>query len=144
MQSVNFANKMILPLQLLLLSTFLISGCSTVSEGSLAPKESTAWQRCGTSTKVPVTAAKPTITVSYTEPATIAGGRPLINLAYTTIHYDIGKGPVIAKIVPATRFYGGGTISQTITIPVKDRQEVQAAICVTATDLDGRESPPSP
>ncbi|MEW6248038.1 MAG: hypothetical protein AB1555_15170 [Nitrospirota bacterium] len=110
-------------------------GCSSVSPTK-------ASLRCGSSPKIRVTAAKPTVSVSYTEPTTALDGRPLTSLAKTTIYVDTGDGPVTAKDIPATSPRGGGHISQTITIPLK-QQETVASICVTATDRQGNEGPPT-
>ncbi len=110
-------------------------GCSSVSP----TKESL---RCGSSPKIRVTAAKSTVSVSYTEPTTALDGRPLSSLAKTTIYVDTGDGPIAAKDIPATSPRGGGHISQTITIPLK-QQETVASICVTATDSQGNEGPPT-
>ncbi|MBK7418002.1 MAG: hypothetical protein IPJ44_02210 [Nitrospira sp.] len=41
-----------------------------------------------------------TVTVAYTEPTAGTDGKPLTNLAYTTIYYNAGDGPVIGKVVP--------------------------------------------
>ena len=110
-------------------------GCSSVSPTK-------ASLRCDHSPQVRVTAAKPTVSVSYTEPTTALDGRPLSSLAKTTIYVDTGDGPVTAKDIPATNPRGGGHISQTITIPLKQRETV-ASICVTATDSQGNEGPPT-
>jgi hypothetical protein len=83
------------------------------------------------------------VTVSYTEPAVSVGGGALSDLAKTSIYYDLGRGRRLAKEVPATKQTGGGQISETITIPIESQGEQSVAICVTATDRHGNESPAS-
>ena len=116
----------------------MISACSSSPVGMLAPSDSSAWTQCGNSTKVKVKAPESTITVSYTEPTMGTDGKPLEKLARTTIYVDAGGGPMIAKIVPATRPVGGGKISEQVTLSVKDAEK-EIAICVTATDSENRE-----
>jgi hypothetical protein len=89
-----------------------------------------------------VTAINPTVTVSYTEPTSNAAGLPLTNLAKTTIYYDVGNGLVRAKEVPATRATGGGTITQTISIPLEQKREAAVCVFITATNTEGAEGPP--
>lgn len=129
-----------------LLSAFLLlAGCGTsFLEGTIAPPNSSAWTKCGTATKVRVKAPQSTVTVSYTEPTTGTDGKPLTNLAHTTIYYNAGDGPVIAKVVPASQKTGGGSVSQAITIPLQNQSEQEVMVCVTATDADDREGPASP
>jgi hypothetical protein len=92
---------------------------------------------------VKIKAPESTITVSYTEPTIGTDGKPLQNLAKTTIYVDGGGGPMIAKIVPATQPSGGGKISQQVTLSVTD-PEKEVAVCVTATDTQDREGPATP
>ena len=125
------------------LCSALISACSSSPIGMLAPTDSSAWNQCGNSTKVKIKAPESTITVSYTEPTVGTDGKPLEKLARTTIYVDAGGGPMIAKIVPATRPSGGGKISEQVTLSVKDAEK-EVAICVTATDSENREGPASP
>lgn len=113
-----------------------LSGCSSVSPTNKVSL------RCSSSPTIRVTAAKPTVSVSYTEPTTALDGRPLTSLAKTTIYIETGDGPVTAKEIPATNPRGGGQISQMVTIPLK-QQETVASICVTATDSQGNEGPPT-
>ena len=69
----------------------LISACSSSSPvGMLAPTDSSAWAQCGSATKVKIKAPQSTITVSYTEPTVGTDGKPLQNLARTTIYVDGG------------------------------------------------------
>jgi hypothetical protein len=122
-----------------------LAGCgASFLEGTVAPPYSSAWTKCGTATKVIVKPPQSTVTVSYAEPTTGTDGKPLTNLAYTTIYYNIGDGPVIAKVVPASQKTGGGSVSQSITIPLQNQSEQEATVCVTATDTDDREGPASP
>jgi hypothetical protein len=122
-----------------------LAGCgASFLEGTVAPPYSSAWTKCGNASKVRVKPPQSTVTVSYTEPTTGTDGKPLTNLAHTTIYYNTGDGPVIAKIVPASQKTGGGSMSQSITIPSQNQSEQEATVCVTATDADDREGPASP
>ena len=56
---------------------------------------------CQTLAQTTVSAGKPSLTISYTEPTTRADGAPLTDLASTTIYYDLGQGFIKAKAVPA-------------------------------------------
>jgi hypothetical protein len=125
-------------------SCAVMGACTFSPVGMIAPKDSSAWAQCGNSTKVRIKAPESTVTVSYTEPTEGTDGKPLTNLAKTTIYVDAGAGPMIAKVVPATKATGGGKISEQITLTVKDSAEKDVAICVTATDTEDREGPASP
>jgi len=129
-----------------LLPAFLsLAGCgASLLEGTIAPPNSSAWTKCGTTTKVRVKPPQSTVTVAYTEPTTGTDGKPLTNLAHTTIYYNAGDGPVIAKVVPASQKTGGGAVSQVLTIPLRDQSEQEITVCVSATDVDEREGPASP
>ena len=96
--------------------------------------------QCPNSIHAKVSAAKPTVTVSYTEPSVTVAGGSLNDLAKTTIYYDLGNGRTLAKDIPATKPTGGGQISETITVPIQTQGEQTAMICVTATDRHGNES----
>ena len=96
--------------------------------------------RCPGSVQTKVSTTKQTVSVSYTEPSVSIEGKPLTDLAKTTIYYDLGSGRVTAKDIPATKPTGGGQISQTITVPVRVNGEQPVRICVTATDRHGNES----
>jgi hypothetical protein len=100
--------------------------------------------RCPNSAQARVSAAKPTVTVSYTEPVLDEAAGPLKDLAKTTIYYDVGNGRVPIKEVPASTPTGGGKISQTISVPVRGDQETVVRICVTATNQRGNESRSTP
>jgi hypothetical protein len=104
----------------------------------------TATPRCSDTVHTKLSRDKPTVQVSYTEPTQDQAGNPVTELAKTTIYYDLGAGRMPAKQVPSTRPSGGGQISETITVPVTDGQEVFVRICVTATDRHGNESPMTP
>lgn len=122
-----------------------LAGCgASFLEGTIAPPNSSAWTKCGTTTKVRVKPPQSTVTVAYTEPTTGTDGKPLTNLAHTTIYYNAGDGPVIAKVVPASQKTGGGAVSQVLTIPLRDQSEQEITVCVSATDVDEREGPASP
>lgn len=120
------------------------TACSSGSPvGMLASSDSSAWAQCGNATKVKIKAPESTITVNYTEPTVGTDGTPLQNLAKTTIYVDAGGGPMIAKVVPATKPGGGGKILQQVTLTVRD-PEKEVSVCVTATDTENREGPASP
>lgn len=123
-------------------NSLLMMSCTVSPVGTLAPKDSSAWAQCGKATKVKLKAPESTVTVAYTEPTTGTDGKPLANLAKTTIYVDAGAGPMIAKVVPATKPTGGGKMSEHITLKVKDAGK-EVALCVTATDTDDREGPAS-
>ena len=129
-----------------LLPAFLsLAGCgASFLEGTIAPPNSSAWTKCGTTTKVRVKPPQSTVTVAYTEPTTGTDGKPLTNLSHTTIYYNAGDGPVIAKVVPASQKTGGGAVSQVLSIPLRDQSEQEITVCVSATDVDEREGPASP
>lgn len=105
---------------------------------------SMAAPRCSSSVQTKVSAAKPTVTVVYTEPTVNQAGNPLKELAKTTIYYDLGTGRTLAREVPSTKPTGGGQISQIITVPAPHQQETVVRICVTATDRHGNESAMTP
>ncbi len=122
-----------------------LAGCgASFLEGTIAPPYSSAWTKCGAATKVRVKPPQSTVTVSYTEPTTGTDGKPLTNLAHTTIYYNTGDGPVIAKVVPASQKTGGGSVTQSVTIPLQNQSEQEVTVCVSATDADDREGPASP
>ena len=95
---------------------------------------------CQTSAQTTVSAAHSSVRLSYTEPTTGADGTPLTNLGKTTVYYNLGAGFIKAKDIPATQPQGGGTVEETIEIPVTSSQPVDATICITATNNDGLES----
>ncbi len=129
----------------LLPALLTLAGCgASFLEGTIAPPNSSAWTKCGHTTTLRVKPPKSTITVAYTEPTTGTDGKPLTNLAYTTIYYNAGEGPVIAKVVPASQKTGGANVSQVITIPMPSQAEQEVTVCVTATDSDDREGPATP
>ena len=122
-----------------------LAGCgASFLEGTIAPPYSSAWTKCGTTSKVRIKPPHSTVTISYTEPTTGTDGKPLKNLAHTTIYYNTGDGPVIAKVIPASQKSGGGSVSQTVSIPVQNQSEQEVTVCVSATDEEDREGPASP
>jgi hypothetical protein len=126
-------------------ASLALAGCgASFLEGTIAPPYSSAWTKCGTTSKVRVKAPQSSVTISYTEPTTGTDGKPLKNLSHTTIYYNTGDGPVIAKVIPASQKSGGGSVSQTISIPLQSQQEQEVTVCVSATDDDDREGPASP
>ena len=140
------ANAHRIVLRIGLVSAFLLlNGCGAgFQEGTLAPLYSSAWTQCGNTSKVRVKPPHSTVTISYTEPTTSTDGKPLTNLSYTTIYYNAGEGPVVAKVVPASKKTGGGAVSQSITIALPSQSEQEVPVCITATDADDREGPASP
>ncbi|MEE9232955.1 MAG: hypothetical protein V3U07_05830 [Nitrospirales bacterium] len=105
----------------------------------VVPHQSTHRTTCLTAAKATVKASKPFVTVSYLEPTTKANGQPLTNLAKTTIYLDLGKGLIKYKDIPATNPQGGETIQEKIPFTLSAGETIQATICVTATDTNGRE-----
>lgn len=101
-------------------------------------------RRCPSSVQARVSAVKPTVRVSYTEPTLDQAAGPLKDLAKTTIYYDVGNGRVPIKEVPASKPTGGGKISEIISVPVRGDQETVVRICVTATNQRGDESRTTP
>ncbi len=99
---------------------------------------------CPDSVQAKVSEAQPEVRVSYTEPSVTVDGVALTDLAKTSIYYDLGKGRILAKDVPATQPTGGGQVSETIVIPIHKKEEQSVKICVTATDRLGNESTMTP
>jgi hypothetical protein len=87
-----------------------------------------------------VTATGTIVRVSYTEPAVNMDNSPLTDLDHTTIYYDMGNGPVLALVVPASRATGGGNIAQDVTIPVLAGQQATVSFYATASDQSKNES----
>ena len=110
----------------------------TMTPTSQTPSSASA--NCRTTAKTTIKATKPSIKMTYTEPTTNEVGKPLINLAKTTIYYDLGTGLVKAKEVPATNPKGGGKITESIQIPLGSMKTADATICITATSDQGREN----
>jgi hypothetical protein len=125
-------------LTLLLCAVHGVVGCTTLTGTGEAPLH------CPSSVQAKVSAAQPTVHVFYTEPSITVEGDSLTNLAKTSIYYDLGRGRILAKEVPATRSSGGGEISETVTIPIKSKDEQTVTICVTASDRNGNESTMTP
>lgn len=119
-------------------ATVLLVSCASLM-GSGAPT-----LHCPDAVQAKVSAAQPTVHVSYREPSFTSKDNPLTSLAKTSIYYDLGNGRTLAKEVPATRSSGGGEISETITVAVKSKDTQSVKICVTATDRDGNESRMTP
>ncbi len=94
---------------------------------------------CVTSAKATVYASQPYVTVSYVEPTTNSMGQALTNLAKTTIYYDLGKGFVKYKDIPASTPEGGGTVQEKISYSLSEGTHIQTTICVTATNTNGQE-----
>ncbi len=116
----------------------LFVGCASLIESGAATLH------CPDSVQAKVSAAQPTVHVSYTEPSLSVDGSSLTDLSKTSIYYDLGDGRTLAKEVPATRSSGAGEISETITVPVKSEDTQSVKICVTATDRNGNESMMTP
>ena len=95
---------------------------------------------CTTSARILIPFASPSIAVSYVEPTTKANGKKLTNLAKTTIYLDLGKGLVKYKDIKASNPAGGGLIEERIALGQKPEENLQATVCITATDTYGRES----
>jgi len=95
---------------------------------------------CPDTVQATVSEARAQVRVSYTEPSLTIDGLALKNLSKTSIYYDLGKGRILAKDIPATQPTGGGQVSETIVIPIRKKEEHSVKICVTATDQLGNES----
>lgn len=108
------------------------------------PDPLSATPRCSNSVQATVSAAKPTVKVTYTEPSVNKSGNPLKELVKTTIYYDLGAGRIRAEEVPATKPTGGGKVSHAIVVPMHSPAETLVRICVTATDRHGNESSMTP
>lgn len=82
------------------------------------------------------------IEASWTEPTVNADGSPLLDLAYSSVYYQVGNGPVVvgAKL-PATKPTGGGAVSTTLIIPAAAGAITLLTFTASETDLDGNESP---
>ncbi len=96
--------------------------------------------QCPNAVHAKVTAAKPTVKFSYTDPSVTAAGGSLNDLAKTNIYYDLGNGRTLSKEIPATQPTGGGQIFETISVPIQTQGEQPAMICVTATDRQRNEN----
>ena len=99
-----------------------------------------------TSAKATIHASKPFVKITYREPTTKANGETLDNLVKTTIYYDLGKGWVKYKDIPASNPHGGGKVPmepkefEEIPFSISQGTTIQATICVTATNTHGQES----
>lgn len=126
-------------------SVLALAFCLTVTSGCAGLIENYGSDlRCPDTIQAKISEATPTVRVSYTEPSTTVEGTPLTDLSKTSIYYDLGKGRVLAKNVPATQATGGGSVSETIVIPIHKKEEQSVKICVTATDQLGNESTMTP
>ena len=117
-----------------MVSAFLaLAGCgASFLEGTIAPPYSSAWTKCGTTSKVRVKPPHSSVTISYTEPTTGTDGKPLKNLSHTTIYYNTGDGPVIAKVIPASQKSGGGiSISNCLHPCAKPARAGGHGVCVS-------------
>ena len=85
------------------------------------------------------------VNATYTEPTTNADGSPLIDLASTSVWFQIpGQASVKGPTVPASSSVGGGAINTTVTVPIVAGQEANVGFWATAIDLSANESAPSP
>lgn len=130
--------------------TILFVGCAGSIESGAATESGAVAEsgaitlHCPDLVQVKVSAAQPTVHVSYREPSLTVAGDSLTSLTKTSIYYDLGNGRTLAKEVPATRSSGDGEISETITVAVKSKDAQSVKICVTATDRNGNESGMTP
>lgn len=83
------------------------------------------------------------IDAEYQEPTTNEDGSPLSDLAYTSIFYDMGAGPVNVVDLPASLNTGGGIKNYTFNVPVLAKMESNVLVWATATDTSGNTSDPS-
>ena len=84
------------------------------------------------------------LTITYTEPIVNSDASPLVDLDKTTIFVEPVGGNLIIQDVPATALTGGGTISQTITVPVPDFAETNVNVWANASDITGNVSANTP
>lgn len=80
------------------------------------------------------------LTISYQEPTTNQNGNPLNDLAYTTVYVSSSKTPHQAIRV-WTNYAQGGAL---VTIRDIAARGEDIGICITATNLSGKESGPAP
>ncbi len=135
---IRFSSSGIQPVLALVFCLTAISGCISLARNSGTDL------RCPDSVQAKVSETHSTVQISYTEPSMTVEGTTLTDLSKTSIYYDLGKGRILAKDVPATQPAGGGSISETIVIPVRKKEEHSVKICVTATDRIGNESTMTP
>jgi hypothetical protein len=123
----------------LFLSLPVLASCSAVdsflSEGGDLP----SLKSCPSTVTVQLKASEPTFKLSYTEPQ-VAAGAP--DLAKTTVYVDLGDGPSSVREIAATSPRGGGAVTESIAVPWA-QDDGTATVCVTATDVTGRESLPN-
>jgi hypothetical protein len=84
-------------------------------------------------------AGKTTLTVSYQEPTTNQTGALLTDLAYTTIYLSSPQAQTKAIRIWTNDAHGGGLVAIR-DIPVYGQE---LGLCVTATNLARKESPPA-
>ena len=129
---------------LIVSGVILLSGCPSLeSENIPPPKPLSGWpfyRQCLVQAEGTVSAAKPSLTVTYSEPSTRGNGQPLNNLSHTTIYVGTGINLTKMKEVAATSPSGGGNISEVVHFPITQKQGMEVRICITATDAEGHES----
>lgn len=86
-----------------------------------------------------------TVQGTWTEPTQNATGTPLMDLASTTLFYEIPGGmEMLCAEAPATSPQGGQQVTGSCTVPVGNDMEADVHFRVRAADTSGNESAPSP
>jgi hypothetical protein len=79
------------------------------------------------------------LTISYQEPKTSQAGKPLADLAYTTIYLTWPKAQTSAIRIWTNNAHGGALVTiHNIPVPAQE-----LGLCVTATNSSGQESSPA-
>ena len=82
---------------------------------------------------------------TYTEPSTEADGSALMDLAFTSVFYQIGAQPPVKFVdVPASSPQGGKVQTVVVKVPIPAGKKFSVTFHVTATDAIGLESEASP
>lgn len=85
------------------------------------------------------------VVATYTEPTTNPDNSPLDDLAYTSVYYHVNGGQKIVGVKTASTIKsGGGNINVDLIVPAPTGGVTLLDFYVTATDLSGNESVPSP
>ena len=86
-----------------------------------------------------------TVAINYTEPSENAASpegviTALTDLAFCTLYYNTGSGPVKAVDIPASSPTGGQPMVVSYTVPFTPGMEADVTFSLTATDTSGNES----
>lgn len=136
---------------LLVAAGFALAACGTGTSNILEKNAQSGELRNETTVGVPLPpgcptlvtslpAGKTSITVSYQEPTTNQDKTPLNDLAYTTLYLSSSNGQARAIRVWTNDAHGGALVTiRDIAAPAQE-----LGLCVTATNLAHKESPPAP